>query len=65
VVLVGAAVARAFGARVGELAWGHDPVLRAELALLPHPSGVNLWWNLPTNVERARAFLRKLSGGWT
>lgn len=26
-------------------------------AILPHPSGVNRWWNEPENVELARQFL--------
>lgn len=28
-----------------------------EFAVLPHPSGVNRWWNDPACVERARQFL--------
>lgn len=31
-----------------------------EAAILPHPSGVNTWWNLPENREAARAFLAEL-----
>lgn len=29
-------------------------------AMLPHPSGVNRWWNEPENREAAREFLRQL-----
>lgn len=28
-------------------------------AVLPHPSGVNRWWNEEENVARARDFLRE------
>jgi uracil-DNA glycosylase len=30
-------------------------------AVVPHPSGVNRWWNDPSNRERARAFFRDLA----
>ena len=30
-------------------------------AVLPHPSGVNHWWNDPANETAARAFLRPLA----
>jgi hypothetical protein len=30
------------------------------VAVAPHPSKRSRWWNLPTNVERARQFWRKL-----
>ena len=30
-------------------------------ALLPHPSGVNLWWNDPENRGRAARFMRALA----
>lgn len=59
VVLLGSRVATAFGlARLGVLRWhviGHDG---AGYAVLPHPSGVNRWYNNPDNMEAARAFLR-------
>lgn len=38
-----------------------------EARVVPHPSGVNRWWNDPANRERARKFLEKLAcrpGGW-
>lgn len=35
------------------------PASRAFLcAVIPHPSGVNRWWNDPKNTRSARAFLR-------
>lgn len=33
------------------------------LALVPHPSGVNRWWNERDNVARAQRFLRSLVVG--
>ena len=39
------------------------------VAVLPHPSGVNRWWNDPKNRRAARRFMRRLgravSGGET
>jgi uracil-DNA glycosylase len=32
----------------------------ARFAVLPHPSGVNRWWNERANERRARRFLREL-----
>lgn len=31
------------------------------IAYVPHPSGVNRWWNDPANVLKAREFLRRLA----
>lgn len=65
VVAVGLGVARALGAEFGFpvglefLAW--TTVGDVEIACLPHPSGVNLWWNDPANVRRARRFLMRLA----
>ncbi len=62
-VLLGAGVARAFGLRARPLEV-LDLGRRGAVALLvPHPSGVNLWWNRPENrtaaAEALRAFLRE------
>lgn len=32
------------------------------VAVVPHPSGINRWWNDPANVEAARSFLREALG---
>lgn len=62
VVFLGRNVARAFG-RPGLpfLAWhagiGGPP---GRAACLPHPSGVNLWWNDERNRRAAARFLRRL-----
>lgn len=60
-VLLGHRVARAFHA-------GHLPYFRwhrledgTRIAIAPHPSGVNLWWNDPKNVKRARRFWHELA----
>jgi uracil-DNA glycosylase len=58
-VFLGARVARAFGAH-------RRPILRwfaiggGSAAILPHPSGVNRWWNDPRNRRRAIRFMRKI-----
>jgi len=56
VLLIGQGVARAFGVQAGLLEWVERE--GAWLAVVPHPSGVNRWWNELRNVERAAAFLR-------
>lgn len=58
-LLVGVGVARAFGVDPEPLlTWRTDPRLPVPFAVLPHPSGVNLWWNLPRHVLAASRFLR-------
>lgn len=57
-VLVGQQVRQAFGVRLAAtcrwMVWGDRHV-----ALLPHPSGINAWYNDAANRERASAFLRE------
>lgn len=57
VVLLGAAVADAFQFHGGPLQWAQSltPVY-ATWAWCPHPSGINMWWNVQANVEAARLF---------
>lgn len=58
-VLVGRRVGNAFGVRTDYLEWttahGHRAIV------VPHPSGVNRWWNDPKNEVRARRFFRSLA----
>lgn len=66
VILVGENVASAFGLRAPLFfAWrgGDGSVIPAccWFTVVPHPSGVNRWWNAPTNNGRAKKFFRKLS----
>lgn len=61
-LLVGLRVADAFDVSVPYLRWETlvgDPDRR--VAVFPHPSGVNRWWNEPKNEIRARRFLRRLA----
>lgn len=60
VLFVGRRVARAFGLRSDYLVWNGNT--RFEWAIIPHPSGINQWWNDPENVERAGRFLRAAAG---
>lgn len=60
VVLLGRGVARAFDLDL-------DPLERRverdrRWLLVPHPSGVNLWWNDKANVEAASVALRAFVG---
>lgn len=58
VVLLGRQVAAAFDLRGAWFQWcdgGHF-----DYAVAPHPSGVNHWWNDPSNMRRARRFWRAI-----
>lgn len=64
VLLAGRRVASAFDpalARAPYFAWHrtdrHGP---CALAVIPHPSGCNRWWNYEENRERARAFFEEV-----
>lgn len=42
------------------LAWRPHAIL-GDVAVCPHPSGVNRWWNDSSNLRRTRRFWRKLT----
>jgi hypothetical protein len=58
VVFVGVATARAFAFPGPLLTWKDH--VGASCAVLPHPSGVNFWWNDPVNRAAAERFARTL-----
>lgn len=66
-ILLGQRVAVAFGLRLAPLmTWRplvDDHPAYGEVAILPHPSGLNRWWNDPENRAAARRFLRDAFGG--
>lgn len=64
VVLLGKRAARAFGIRepeyfrpVSRMEW------RATVFVVPHPSGVNRWYNERRNVRRMRRFMTAIAKG--
>jgi uracil-DNA glycosylase len=60
-VLLGQGVAAAFGVAVSEcdnLRWYGA---RSQIAICPHPSGINRWWNVRENIEAARVFWTSLA----
>lgn len=59
VVVAGKRAAAALGFREPYLVWAEGPT-GGRWAVLPHPSGVNRWWNDGDNVDAAARFLRKL-----
>lgn len=64
-LLIGREAARAFGVdkelgRNGYFHWFNTG--ERLVSVIPHPSGVNRWWNDKQNMERARLFLRDVSG---
>ncbi len=66
VVFVGRRVTEAFGYKADWFTWGkgyfaaEDKTVRIKYAAIPHPSGRNRFWNDPTNVQEARAFMTEL-----
>ncbi len=58
VILAGFGVAKAFGLDQEPLRW--QVGLGHRVAVVPHPSGVNRWWNDFSNVEAAERFLGKV-----
>lgn len=70
ILLAGRRVAAAFRHHMhhrGTDYFEHLELEGREARVVPHPSGVNRWWNDPANRERARKFLAELAcrpGGW-
>lgn len=65
ILVVGIATARAIGlgpvsGDVNVLLWGTGPE-GATYGVVPHPSGLNRWWNDPDNERRGRAFLEEVA----
>lgn len=57
VLLAGKRVGVAFGIREDYLVWTtHEAGF--DVAVIPHPSGVNRWWNEPANRRRFTKFVR-------
>lgn len=61
VLLLGRSVADAFGLhRVPWLTWHHQLTGLPPIAVVPHPSRRNRWWNDDANTEAASVFLGRL-----
>lgn len=56
VLLLGGRVAEAFGVR--DEYFTRHVINDANAYLLPHPSGINRWWNDPMNMEKMNVFMR-------
>ena len=59
ILFIGIATASAFGFEYAPLKWRKFNGGRA--AILPHPSGVNRWWNDPGNRKRASRFMMAIA----
>lgn len=62
-VLVGRRVQTAFGYEKNGrdyCEWAHDVHWNVTYASIPHPSGRNLWYNVPGNKERVQEFFQEL-----
>lgn len=60
-LLLGYRVAAAFGVRREYFA--RQKIGTATAVVVPHPSGVNRWWNDSENVRRMERFMRGLVEG--
>ena len=58
VLVLGLGTARALGLRARYLEWQDGGGFWA--VVVPHPSGVNRWWNEPANRRTAREFLGRV-----
>ena len=59
VLFIGVAVARVFGEDGPILIWHNTGAQRR--IIIPHPSGINRWWNDKANLEQAQLALGELS----
>lgn len=60
VIMLGRRVGNAFGA-FGEYFQAHRPRDNgAVIYVVPHPSGINRWWNDPQNCLQATEFMQKI-----
>lgn len=59
-LLAGSNVARAFQLSPALFTW--NDVQGCRVAVVPHPSGINRWWNDPAHVAQFRAFCCSLLG---
>jgi len=59
VLLAGKNVARAFGVSADYLVWTSHPE-GFRCAVIPHPSGINHWWNTEENRRRFRRWGRRV-----
>lgn len=59
--LLGKRVAQAFGFRPQArfLSGYFFPEQEWRIMIIPHPSGINIWWNDPANVRRAKKQARR------
>jgi uracil-DNA glycosylase len=56
-IMLGQRVAKSFGIQWQPLRWVTVDDRGTQVAILPHPSGKNLWWNEAENRAAARRFL--------
>ena len=62
IVFIGLAVAAAFAFDQPPCVWRRIQIPRRSLGVIPHPSGVNVWYNDAANLNAARRFLREAVG---
>jgi len=61
IILLGSNVAKAFGFhQLPLLTWTEIEPCGCKLAIVPHPSGINRWYNDAANKRAATSFLREL-----
>lgn len=60
VLLLGQRVAMAFGFSNRTQPFVQHHIHGAEVRIVPHPSGINRWWNEPKNEDAAKVFMRTI-----
>jgi hypothetical protein len=67
VILLGKNLAKAFGLQADYLEWNYfgwcdrdGKTQNMHVVIVPHPSGINRWWNDPKNAAKVATFLKTL-----
>ena len=58
IILAGKAVASSFRIKIDYFQW--TQIENKNITVIPHPSGINRWWNDDFNKEKAKKFMRNL-----
>jgi hypothetical protein len=64
IILAGKAVAKVFMPKTDPQYFAPYKSGNMTIYVIPHPSGINHFWNDPTNVDKASRFLRAIVFDW-
>ena len=60
IILLGQRVAKAFGITPTDCYFVQHSIGAADVRVLPHPSGINRWWNSKENLDHATLFMQNI-----